>query len=108
MDEALAFDYIIVGGGSAGCVLANRLSGNPDLRVALVEAGPASGGRWVSIPAGLIGTVPMHRLNWAFDTVPQSALNGRRGYQPRGKVMGGSSAINAMCYIRGHASDYDG
>ncbi|OJU90301.1 MAG: glucose-methanol-choline oxidoreductase [Burkholderiales bacterium 66-5] len=109
MDEAaLVFDYVIVGGGSAGCVLANRLSANPDLRVALIEAGPASGGRWVSIPAGLIGTVPMHRLNWAFDTVPQSALNGRCGYQPRGKVLGGSSAINAMCYIRGHASDYDG
>jgi len=108
MDEALTFDYVIIGGGSAGCVLAHRLSSDPSIRVALVEAGPASGGRWVSIPAGLIGTVPTHKLNWAFDTVPQAGLNGRRGYQPRGKVMGGSSAINAMCYIRGHASDYDG
>ena len=107
MAESLTFDYVIIGGGSAGCVLAHRLSSDPAVRVALVEAGPASGGRWVSIPAGLIGTVPTHQLNWAFETVPQTGLNGRRGYQPRGKVMGGSSAINAMCYIRGHASDYD-
>lgn len=107
MNADLEFDHIIVGGGSAGCVLAHRLSQNPQLRVALVEAGPAGPSRWVSIPGALIGTVPRRKLNWAFETVPQVGLNGRRGYQPRGKVLGGSSAINAMCYIRGHASDYD-
>lgn len=107
MSTALEFDYVIVGGGSAGCVLANRLSEQADLRVALVEAGPAGPSRFISIPGGVIGTVPRKRFNWAFETVPQQGLNGRRGYQPRGKVLGGSSAINAMCYIRGHASDYD-
>lgn len=107
MSSAMEFDYVIVGGGSAGCVLANRLSARPEVRVALVEAGPAKPSKWVSIPAGLIGTVPTKKLNWAFETVPQDGFYGRRGYQPRGKVLGGSSAINAMCYIRGHASDYD-
>ena len=105
--QAVEFDYVIVGGGSAGCVLANRLSADPAVRVALIEAGPSDASRWVSIPAGLIGTVPSKRLNWAYETVPQIGLNGRRGYQPRGKVLGGSSSINAMCYVRGHRSDYD-
>lgn len=108
MSDEAVFDYVIVGGGSAGCVLANRLSVNPAARVALLEAGPSDATRWVTTPAGLVGTVPTHRLNWAFQTVPQRGLNGRRGYQPRGKVLGGSSSINAMCYIRGHRSDYDG
>jgi choline dehydrogenase-like flavoprotein len=101
------FDYIVVGAGSAGCALAARLSGNPQVTVALIEAGGSDASGWVSIPAGLIGTVPRTRMNWAFETVPQTGLNGRKGYQPRGKVMGGSSAINAMIYSRGHASDYD-
>ena len=101
------FDYIIVGAGSAGCVLAARLSENANVTVALIEAGGSDATNWVTMPAGLIGTVPTKRLNWAFETVPQAGLNGRKGYQPRGKVMGGSSSINAMCYIRGHASDYD-
>ena len=101
------FDYIIVGAGSAGCVLAARLSEDAHVTVALIEAGGSDATNWVTIPAGLIGTVPTKRMNWAFETVPQTGLNGRKGYQPRGKVMGGSSSINAMCYIRGHASDYD-
>ncbi len=101
------FDYIIVGAGSAGCVLAARLSEDANVTVVLIEAGGSDATNWVTIPAALIGTVPTNRHNWAFETVPQTGLNGRKGYQPRGKVMGGSSSINAMCYIRGHASDYD-
>jgi len=101
------FTHLIVGGGAAGCVLAARLSEDPALRVCLIEAGPSRGGALVSCPAGLAVTVPSRLYNWAFQTEPQAGLNGRRGYQPRGKVLGGSSAINAMVYIRGHPQDYD-
>jgi len=104
MDE---FDYVIVGGGSAGCVLAARLSEDPAVRVCLLEAGGAGRGWAVKVPLGIIATVPMPFINWSFKTVPQPELNNRRGYQPRGRVLGGSSAINAMIYTRGHASDYD-
>jgi len=101
------FDYVIVGGGSAGCVLAARLSEDPAVKVCLLEAGGAGTGWGVKIPLGMMLTVPWPFINWGFKTVPQPELNGRRGYQPRGRVLGGSSAINAMIYTRGHASDYE-
>jgi len=101
------FDCIIVGGGSAGCVLAGRLSQDPALRVALIEAGPPDSSVLIHCPAGLAVMAKTGQANWCFETVPQAGLLGRRGYQPRGKVLGGSSSVNAMIYARGHASDYD-
>ena len=101
------FDYVIAGGGSAGCVLAARLSEDPQVRVALIEAGGPGRGPLVDVPAGTVAMLPTRLNNWAFETVPQPGLGGRRGYQPRGRALGGSSAINAMVYVRGHRSDYD-
>jgi choline dehydrogenase-like flavoprotein len=101
------FDYIIVGGGSAGSVLAGRLSEDPAVRVALLEAGPADHSVLIHCPAGLAVMAKYELNGWDYSTVPQPGLNGRRGYQPRGKVLGGSSSINAMVYARGHAQDYD-
>lgn len=103
----MEFDYIVVGAGSAGCVVASRLSENPDVSVALLEAGKAGRSILIHAPVGIVATVPRKIYNWAFETVPQPGLNGRRGYQPRGKVLGGSSSINAMMYMRGHPGDYD-
>lgn len=100
-------DYVIVGGGSAGCVLAARLSEDPDVQVALLEAGPPDTSVLIHCPAGLALLARNGQANWGFHTVPQPGLNGRRGYQPRGKVLGGSSSVNAMIYARGHRSDYD-
>ena len=102
-----SFDYIVVGGGSGGCVVAGRLSEDPNLTVCVLEAGGHGNGLVVNVPAGAVAMMPTRINNWAFDTVPQAGLGGRTGYQPRGKALGGSSAINAMVYIRGHRSDYD-
>ena len=105
----MKFDYVIVGGGSAGSTLASRLSEDPDVTVCLLEAGGQGDGVLVRAPAGIAVMLPGRPKinNWAFQTVPQAGLKGRRGYQPRGKALGGSSAINAMLYTRGHRSDYD-
>jgi choline dehydrogenase-like flavoprotein len=101
------FDYIIIGGGSAGCVLAARLSEDAATSVCLLEAGPVDKSVLIHCPAGLALMAKNGAANWAFETVPQPGLNGRRGYQPRGKVLGGSSSVNAMIYLRGQREDYD-
>lgn len=104
----MEFDYVIVGGGSAGCVLAARLSEDPSVRVALLEAGGPNDRLLNRVPTGaLIHMMGRGACNWAFETVPQRHLNGRRGYQPRGRGLGGSSSINAMIYLRGQRQDYD-
>jgi choline dehydrogenase-like flavoprotein len=101
------FDYLVIGGGSAGSAVAGRLSEHPEYSVCVLEAGGPGSGPLTTIPAALVLTAPRRLNNWAFETVPQAGLGGRLGYQPRGKVLGGSSAINAMVYVRGHAQDYD-
>ena len=106
----MSFDFVIVGGGSAGATMASRLSEDPNVSVCLLEAGGKGTNILLRAPAGVVAVLPGHGklFNWAFNTVPQPGLNGRRGYQPRGRALGGSSAINAMLYVRGHKSDYDG
>jgi len=101
------FDYIVIGGGSAGCVLAGRLSEDPAVRVCLLEAGPADASVLIHCPAGLAVMAKYELNGWGQNTTPQPGLNGRSGYQPRGKVLGGSSSINAMIYARGQHADYD-
>lgn len=101
------FDYIIVGAGSSGCVLASRLSEDSSVSVCLLEAGGPDSSVFVHAPVGAAAMLPTKINNWAFETIPQKGLNGRKGYQPRGKTLGGSSSTNAMLYVRGHQWDYD-
>ncbi|MBL9049299.1 MAG: GMC family oxidoreductase N-terminal domain-containing protein [Tabrizicola sp.] len=100
------FDIIIVGAGSAGCVLANRLSADPTRRVCLIEAGPPDRNPMIHMPFGLAAIAHMRWLNWGYETEPEPQLNHRRLFWPRGRVLGGSSSINAMIYMRGHPQDY--
>ncbi|MGH8814231.1 MAG: GMC family oxidoreductase, partial [Advenella sp.] len=105
MDECV--DYVVVGGGSAGCVMANRLSENGKYSVCLLEAGPADRNMWIHIPIGYGKTMFNPRLNWGFYTDPDHNMLDRRIYWPRGKTLGGSSSINGLIYIRGQKEDYD-
>jgi choline dehydrogenase len=104
---AATFDYIVVGAGSAGCVLANRLSASGRHQVLLLEAGPADTYPWIHIPIGYAKTMFNPRVNWCFNTEPEPGMNGRRIYWPRGKTLGGSSSINGLISIRGQREDYD-
>jgi choline dehydrogenase len=101
------YDYVIVGAGSAGCLLANRLSARADLRVLLLEAGGRDSSPYIHMPGGLARLVGNPLIDWNYYTEPEPQLLGRRLYWPRGRVLGGSSSINAMCYTRGHPRDYD-
>ncbi|MBS0593834.1 MAG: choline dehydrogenase [Proteobacteria bacterium] len=107
MSREQGFDYIIVGAGSAGCVLAARLSEDPATRVLLLEAGPPDRSFWIHLPIGYGKTMWDKRVNWCFETDPDPNMNGRRIYWPRGKTLGGSSSINGLIYIRGQREDYD-
>jgi len=101
------FDYIIIGAGSAGCVLANRLSADPQNRVCLLEAGPEDSLPWIHLPIGYGKTMWDARVNWKLNTAPEPGMNNREIYWPRGKCLGGSSSINGLIFIRGQKEDYD-
>src|ERR1700686_4314908 len=105
--EAPEFDYVIVGAGSAGCVLANRLSADGKHSVLLLEAGPKDTNIWVHVPLGYGKLFKEKTVNWMYQTEPEPGLNGRQVFQPRGKVLGGSSSINGLLYVRGQHEDYD-
>jgi choline dehydrogenase len=108
VEDGATFDFVIVGAGSAGCVLANRLSADPSIKVALLEAGGPDTSLLLRMPAGSGAMLPQKNPNnWGFESAPQTNLGGRTTYQPRGRGWGGSSSINGMVYIRGHARDYD-
>jgi choline dehydrogenase len=101
------FDYVIVGAGSAGCVLANRLSADGNHSVLLLEAGPKDNNLWIHVPLGYGKLFKEKAVNWMYQTEPEPGLNGRQVFQPRGKVLGGSSSINGLLYVRGQHEDYD-
>jgi choline dehydrogenase len=105
--ETAEFDYIIVGAGSAGCVLANRLSASGKHSVLLLEAGPKDSNLWIHVPLGYGKLFKDTTVNWMYQTEPEPGLNGRTVFQPRGKVLGGSSSINGLLYVRGQHEDYD-
>ncbi|WP_420347401.1 choline dehydrogenase [Pelagibius sp.] len=107
MSTSNSFDYIIVGAGSAGCVLASRLTEDPDVRVLVLEAGGRDSSIFIHMPAALAKPLANDRYNWFYHSEPEPHLDGRRLYCPRGRVLGGSSSINGMAYVRGHARDYD-
>ena len=102
------FDYVVVGAGTAGCLLANRLSADPATRVLLLEAGGRDNYHWIHIPVGYLYCIGNPRTDWLYSTEPEPGLNGRALNYPRGKVLGGSSSINGMIYMRGQSRDYDG
>jgi len=106
--EVDSYDYIVSGAGSAGCAVAARLSESGRWRVLLLEAGPADTNPWIHVPMGYAHTFLNPKVNWKYESVPQKALGGRRLYLPRGKTLGGTSAINGMIYMRGNPADYDG
>ena len=101
------FDYIIVGAGTAGCLLANRLSRDPTKRVLLLEAGKRDNYPWIHVPVGYLYCIGNPRTDWLYRTEPEPGLNGRALLYPRGKGLGGCSSINGMIYMRGQARDYD-
>jgi choline dehydrogenase len=101
------FDYVIVGGGTAGCVLANRLSADPEVSVLLLEAGGKDDWMWIHIPVGYLYCIGNPRTDWCYRTEPEPGLNGRSILYARGRVLGGCSSINAMLYLRGQSRDYD-
>ena len=102
------YDFIVTGAGSAGCAVAGRLSESGRYRVLLLEAGTRDSNPWIHIPLGYTKTYTNPRVNWMFESEPEKELNGRTLYQPRGKVLGGTSSINGMVYMRGTPTDYDG
>jgi choline dehydrogenase len=101
------FDYIIIGAGTAGCLLANRLSADASKRVLLIEAGRKDDYHWIHIPVGYLYCIGNPRTDWLYNTEPDAGLNGRSLRYPRGKTLGGCSSINGMIYMRGQARDYD-
>ena len=105
--ELGSFDYIIVGGGTAGCVLASRLTESPAIRVLMLEAGPPPDSLWIRMPAGMGRLFVNKRYNWCYESEPEPHLGGRTLFWPQGKTLGGSSAINGMAFVRGQAEDYD-
>jgi choline dehydrogenase len=107
MQDGATYDFIVTGAGSAGCAVAGRLSEDGRFRVLLLEAGPKDTYPWIHVPLGYHKTFNNPKVNWMFDSEPEPELNNRIMYQPRGKVLGGTSSINGMVYMRGNAADYD-